>query len=84
MHDIGRATYLSATDDEWRWKPSNFWPGWKASFPRWNPRTPWPRVADVAREVGKDGIVVLNLSGRGDKDLATVAARMGKAGMADG
>jgi len=33
----------------------------------------------VAREVGKDGIIVLNLSGRGDKDLATVAARLGRA-----
>ena len=31
-----------------------------------------------AREVGKDGIIVLNLSGRGDKDVATVAHRLGR------
>ncbi|HEX2801588.1 MAG TPA: tryptophan synthase subunit beta, partial [Phenylobacterium sp.] len=35
------------------------------------------RVGDVAREVGKGGIVVLNLSGRGDKDVATVATHLG-------
>jgi tryptophan synthase beta chain len=35
-------------------------------------------VADVAREAGKGGIVVVHLSGRGDKDLATVAAHMGR------
>jgi tryptophan synthase beta chain len=27
---------------------------------------------------GKDGIVVLNLSGRGDKDVATVARHLGR------
>ncbi len=32
------------------------------------------RVGDLAREKGPDGVVVLNLSGRGDKDLATVLA----------
>jgi tryptophan synthase beta subunit len=27
---------------------------------------------DVARELGSEAIVIVNLSGRGDKDLATV------------
>ena len=36
------------------------------------------RIGDVARDVGKDGIVVLNLSGRGDKDVNTVAAHLGR------
>ncbi len=35
-------------------------------------------ATEVAKEVGKDGIVVLNLSGRGDKDVATVAAHLGR------
>ena len=35
------------------------------------------RLGDIARNVGQDGIIVLNLSGRGDKDLETVVARMG-------
>ena len=36
------------------------------------------RVGDLAKEVGKGGIVVLNLSGRGDKDIFTVAKAMGE------
>jgi tryptophan synthase beta chain len=39
------------------------------------------RVADVARALPADGAVVVNLSGRGDKDLATVL-RVGKGGAA--
>ena len=35
-------------------------------------------LAAVAREVGPDGIVVVNVSGRGDKDVQTVAARSGE------
>ena len=40
----------------------------------------WPplaRTAEVAREVGKDGDVVLLMSGRGDKDIFTVAKHLG-------
>jgi len=39
------------------------------------------RVADVAKALPADGAVVVNLSGRGDKDLATVL-RVGKGGAA--
>jgi tryptophan synthase beta chain len=31
----------------------------------------------VAREVGKGGIVIMNLCGRGDKDVFTVAEALG-------
>jgi tryptophan synthase beta chain len=34
------------------------------------------RVSDVAERLPQSGIVVVNLSGRGDKDMATVLARM--------
>ncbi|MBK9031705.1 MAG: tryptophan synthase subunit beta [Myxococcales bacterium] len=34
-------------------------------------------VAEVAAEVGPDGVIVVNLSGRGDKDMITVAQRLG-------
>jgi len=34
-------------------------------------------AAELARELGPDGIIVVNLSGRGDKDLETVAAALG-------
>ena len=83
LHDIGRATYLSATDDE-AVEAFQLLARLEGIVPALESSHALARVADVAREVGKDGIVVVNLSGRGDKDLATVAARMGKAGMADG
>lgn len=34
-------------------------------------------LEEVAQVVGKDGIIILNLSGRGDKDMMTVAAAKG-------
>lgn len=34
-------------------------------------------LAEVAQVVGKEGIIILNLSGRGDKDMMTVAAAKG-------
>jgi tryptophan synthase beta chain len=34
-------------------------------------------LAEVARAVGKDGIIIANLSGRGDKDMITVARHLG-------
>ncbi|MDC7682951.1 tryptophan synthase subunit beta [Asticcacaulis sp. BYS171W] len=36
------------------------------------------RVGELAQDVGKGGIVVLNLSGRGDKDIFTVASAIGQ------
>ncbi len=38
------------------------------------------RVGEVSARVGKGGAVVVNLSGRGDKDLATVLACLAKGG----
>ncbi|MFB6657268.1 pyridoxal-phosphate dependent enzyme, partial [Streptomyces microflavus] len=32
---------------------------------------------EVGKELGKDGLIVVNLSGRGDKDVHTIAAREG-------
>jgi len=36
------------------------------------------KVGDLAREVGKGGVIALCLSGRGDKDVGTVAAALGR------
>jgi tryptophan synthase beta chain len=42
LHDVGRVTYLSATDDE-ALAAFQLCAGSKASFRRWSPRTPSPR-----------------------------------------
>ncbi|HXQ10571.1 MAG TPA: tryptophan synthase subunit beta [Caulobacteraceae bacterium] len=74
LHDVGRATYLSATDDE-AVAAFKLLAKLEGIIPALESSHALARVGDIAREIGKGGIVVVNLSGRGDKDLATVEAR---------
>ncbi|MNY78595.1 Tryptophan synthase beta chain [compost metagenome] len=46
-------------------------------IPALEPSHALARIGEVAKEVGKDGDVVLVLSGRGDKDIFTVAKHLG-------
>ena len=78
LHDVGRATYLTATDLE-SLDAFKLLAELEGILPAIESAHAIARLGDVAREVGKDGIVVLNLSGRGDKDVATVAAHLGMA-----
>ncbi|MFI4976263.1 MAG: tryptophan synthase subunit beta [Caulobacterales bacterium] len=73
LHDIGRVTYLSATDEE-ALEAFRLCARLEGIVPALESAHALARLPEVGREAGKDGIVVLNLSGRGDKDLATVAA----------
>jgi tryptophan synthase beta chain len=74
LHDVGRATYLSATDDE-AVAAFRLLAKLEGIIPALESSHALARVGDIAREIGQGGIVVVNLSGRGDKDLATVEAR---------
>ena len=76
LHDVGRADYLSATDDE-ALAAFQLCAELEGIIPALEPAHAIARLADVAGEVGKDGVVVLLMSGRGDKDVATVAATWG-------
>ncbi|MGZ6038580.1 MAG: tryptophan synthase subunit beta [Phenylobacterium sp.] len=76
LHDVGRATYLSATDIE-SLEAYTLLSRLEGILPAIESAHALARVGDIAKEVGKDGIVVLNLSGRGDKDVAAVAAHLG-------
>jgi tryptophan synthase beta chain len=76
LHDVGRVTYLSATDDE-TVEAFQLLSRLEGILPALESAHALARLDDVARDVGKDGIIVLNLSGRGDKDLESVMARMG-------
>ncbi|MDP2010987.1 MAG: tryptophan synthase subunit beta [Phenylobacterium sp.] len=78
LHDVGRATYLTATDLE-SLEAFKLLAELEGILPAIESAHAIARLGDVARDVGKDGIVVLNLSGRGDKDVATVAAHLGMA-----
>ena len=76
LHDVGRATYLTATDME-SLDAFKLCAELEGILPAIESAHALARLGDVAGNVGKGGIVVLNLSGRGDKDVATVAAHLG-------
>ena len=73
LHDVGRVKYLTATDRDavdaflQLTRLEGIIPAVESSHAL-------ARLPQIARDVGKDGIIVLNLSGRGDKDLTSVAA----------
>jgi tryptophan synthase beta chain len=77
LHDVGRATYLTATDAE-SLAAFQLCAELEGILPAIESAHALARLGDVAKDVGKDGIVVLNLSGRGDKDVATVANHLGR------
>jgi len=76
LNDVGRAQYLSATDDE-ALAAFQLCARLEGILPALEPSHALARVGDVAREGGKDGIVIMNLCGRGDKDVFTVADALG-------
>jgi tryptophan synthase beta chain len=76
LKDVGRARYLTATDDE-AVAAFHLLARLEGILPALESAHALARLADVTAEVGSGGIVVVNLSGRGDKDLPTIAARMG-------
>jgi tryptophan synthase beta chain len=76
LHDVGRVTYLSATDAE-TLEAFQLLSRLEGILPALESAHALARLGDIAKDVGPDGIIVVNLSGRGDKDLETVAARLG-------
>jgi tryptophan synthase beta chain len=76
LHDTGRATYLTATDDE-ALEAFQLCTKLEGIIPALEPAHALARVGDVVKEVGKGGIVVMNLCGRGDKDIFAVAKHLG-------
>ena len=73
---MGRATYLTATDQD-SLDAFKLCAELEGILPAIESAHALARLDQVVKDVGKDGIVVLNLSGRGDKDVATVAAHLG-------
>jgi tryptophan synthase beta chain len=77
LHDVGRATYLTATDAE-SLDAFMLLSKLEGILPAIESAHAIARIGEIAKDVGKGGIVVLNLSGRGDKDVATVATHLGR------
>jgi len=76
LNDLGRGEYLSATDDE-ALEAFQMLSKLEGIIPALEPSHALARIGEVANEVGKGGDVVLVLSGRGDKDIFTVAKHLG-------
>ncbi|MFC5371781.1 tryptophan synthase subunit beta [Brevundimonas faecalis] len=76
LNDLGRGEYLSATDDE-ALEAFQMLSKLEGIIPALEPSHALARIGEVAKEVGKGGDVVLVLSGRGDKDIFTVAKHLG-------
>jgi tryptophan synthase beta chain len=72
LHEIKRVTYLSATDEE-ALAAFELCSKLEGIIPALEPAHALARVMDLAPRKSKDHLMVLNLSGRGDKDLASVA-----------
>jgi tryptophan synthase beta chain len=76
LHDVGRAQYVSATDDE-ALAAFQLCAELEGIIPALEPAHALARVGEIAREIGPGGSVLMNLCGRGDKDIFTVAEALG-------
>ncbi len=72
LKDVGRAQYLSTTDDE-ALEAFQLCARLEGILPALEPSHALARVGEIAQEIGVGGSVVLNLCGRGDKDIFTIA-----------
>ncbi len=73
LNDVGRVKFLSATDDE-AVAAFQLCSRLEGIIPALEPAHALARVMDLAPTKPKDHLMVINLSGRGDKDLASVEA----------
>jgi tryptophan synthase beta chain len=77
LHDAKRVTYLSATDDE-ALNAFQALSRLEGIIPALESAHAIAKVLDLAPQKPKNHLMVVNLSGRGDKDLHSVADHLGK------
>ena len=76
LKDTGRAEYVGITDDE-ALEAFHLLARTEGILAALESSHAVAQAMKLARELPKDGIVLCNLSGRGDKDVHTIAAREG-------
>lgn len=76
LHDMGRVNFLSATDDE-ALKAFQLLSTLEGIIPALEPAHAIAKVTELAPKKPKDHLMVVNLSGRGDKDIYQVAEHLG-------
>ena len=76
LHDSGRVEYVSATDKE-ALDAFQLCSRMEGIIPALEPSHALAHVAKIAPDLPRDHIMVVNLCGRGDKDVFTVAEALG-------
>ncbi len=75
LRELGRVEYTRASDDEallaFQWLSQ-----WEGIIPALESAHAIAHVMKIAPEISRNRIMVVNLSGRGDKDVVTVAERL--------
>jgi tryptophan synthase beta chain len=76
LHDVGRVEYISATDNE-ALDAFQMCSRLEGIIPALEPAHALAGVIRIAPSLPKDHLLVMNLCGRGDKDIFTVAEALG-------
>ena len=76
LHDIGRVKYVSATDNE-ALEAFKLCCQIEGIIPALEPAHALAHVAKIAPKLDKEHIILMNMCGRGDKDIFTVADALG-------
>jgi len=78
LHDIGRVEYVSVTDQE-ALEAFQLCARLEGIIPALEPAHALAHVTKLAPELDKDHLLVMNMCGRGDKDIFAVAEHLGVA-----
>ena len=76
LHDIGRAQYVSITDSE-ALEAFQLCCEREGIIPALEPSHALAHVMKIAPDLPEDHIICMNMCGRGDKDIFTVARHLG-------
>jgi len=76
LHDIGRVEYVAITDQE-ALSAFQLCTRTEGIIPALEPAHALAHVAKIAGGMSKDEIILMNLCGRGDKDIFAVAGHLG-------
>ena len=76
LNDIGRIRYVSATDQE-ALEAFQLCARMEGIIPALEPAHALAHVARIAPDLPNDHLIVMNMCGRGDKDIFTVADALG-------
>ncbi len=76
LHEVGRVEYVSATDDE-ALEAFQLCSKLEGIIPALEPSHALAQVMKMAPQMDRDEIIIMNMCGRGDKDIFAVAEHLG-------